>query len=78
MYQKPKYSSVEPPYLMGEIELPERVVVYSLLIGCAPEELKSGQEVELTTVEVREEKREGHRVAILAYAFRPYQKANSE
>lgn len=77
MYQRPKYSTVEPPYLLGEIELPERVVVYSLLIGCAPEELRMGQEVELTTVQVREEERKGERVALLAYAFRPYQKANS-
>jgi uncharacterized OB-fold protein len=77
VYQKPKYSSVEPPYLMGEIELPERVVVYSLLVGCAGEELRMGQEVELTTVQVREEERKGEKVALLAYVFRPCQKANS-
>ncbi len=30
-YQKPKHAVVEPPYLVEEIELPERVVVYLLL-----------------------------------------------
>lgn len=71
VYQKPKYAIVEPPYLMGEIELPEGVVIYSLLTQCSSEELKVGEEMELATVQVREENRESKIVAVLAYAFRP-------
>ncbi len=71
VYQKPKFSSVEPPYLMGEIDLPERVVVYSLLSQSQHEELKIGGEVELVAVKVREEEREGKRVTVMGYAFRP-------
>lgn len=70
-YQKPNYAQVEPPYLIGEIELLEGVVIYSLLTQCSPKELKVGEEMELATIQVREENREGKRVTVLAYAFRP-------
>ena len=71
MYQKPKFAIVEPPYLMGEVDLPEKVVIYSLLTQGRYKELKIGGEVELTAVKVREEEREGKRVAVFGYAFRP-------
>jgi len=71
-YQKPNYAQVEPPYLIGEIELPERVVVYSLLTECSAEELKIGAEMELATVKVRDDEREGKMATVLAYAFRPF------
>ncbi len=71
VYQKPKYAVVEPPYLVGEIELPEKVVVYSLITQCSREELKLGAEMELAAIKVREEEREGIPVTLLAYAFRP-------
>ena len=72
MYQKPKFAIVEPPYLMGEVDLPEKVVIYSLLTRGLHEELKIGGEVELTAVKVREEEREGKRVVVFGYAFRPF------
>ncbi len=71
VYEKPKYAAVEPPYMVGEIELPQRVVVYALLTQCSSEKLKIGAEMELTTVKVREEVQEGKHVTVLAYAFRP-------
>ncbi|MFQ5763342.1 MAG: Zn-ribbon domain-containing OB-fold protein [Rhodospirillales bacterium] len=72
VYQKPKFANVGPPYLMGEVDLPEKVVIYSLLIQSFHGELKIGGEVELTAVKVREEEREGKRVAVFGYAFRPF------
>ena len=75
MYQKPKFAIVEPPYLMGEVDLPEKVVIYSLLTQLTRglhKELKIGGEVELTAVKVREEEREGKRVVVFGYAFRPF------
>ena len=77
VHQKPKFAIVEPPYLMGEVDLPEKVVIYSLLTQLGQltkglhEELKIGGEVELTAVKVREEEREGKRVAVFGYAFKP-------
>lgn len=71
VYQKPKYAVVEPPYVVGEIELPEGVVVYSLLTRCSARELKTGAEMELAAVKVREEERQGEPATVLAYAFMP-------
>lgn len=71
VYQKPKYAAVEPPFLIGEIELPEKVVVYSLLTCSSSAELKIGMMMELAPVKVREEERDGERVTVLVYAFRP-------
>jgi len=71
VHQRPKHAVIEPPYLLGEIELPERVVVYSLVTQCSAGELKTGAEMELVTVKAREEARDGKPVTVLAYAFRP-------
>jgi len=58
--------------MIGEIELPEGAVVYSLLTECSAKELKIEAEMELAMVELREEVREGRSVTLLAYAFRPF------
>jgi len=71
VYQRPKYAVVEPPYLMGEVELPEGVVVYSLLIQCSVKDVKIGTAMELAAVHVREGESEGKPVSVLAYAFKP-------
>ena len=71
MYQKPRYAEVEPPYLVGEIELPEGVLVYSLLTRCSAGRLKIGSEMKLAAIKVREEDQGGKPVAVLAYSFTP-------
>ncbi len=71
VYQKPRYAEVEPPYLMGEIELPEGVLVYSLLTCCSASRLKIGSEMKLAAIKVREELQGGKPVAVLAYSFTP-------
>jgi len=71
VYQKPKYGTVEPPYLMGEIELPEGVLVYSLLTLCSAADIKIGSEMRLAAVKIREEVQGETAVTVLAYSFAP-------
>ena len=73
--QVPPGAIVEAPYVIARIELPEAVLVSSLITDCAPEEVRVGMEVEITPVKVREDE-EGRDV--LAFAFRPVKKPAKE
>ncbi len=70
-HQAPPGAIVQPPYVIGQVELPERVLVHSLLTGCAPEDIRIGMEVEIVPIKVREDA-EGRDV--MAFAFRPLER----
>lgn len=71
VFQKPKHATVEPPYIMGEIELPEGVLVYTLLSQCSAADIKIGSEMKLAPLKIKEEQQGETVVAVLAYSFVP-------
>ena len=56
------------PYLLGYVELPEQVRVEGRLIGCDPESVHIGMEMELTMFPLRHD--EAGR-EVMMYAFQP-------
>ena len=66
--QAPPGAVVQPPYVIAQVELPERVLVYALITDCAPEEARIGMEVEITPMKVGADD-QGRE--IMAFAFRP-------
>jgi uncharacterized OB-fold protein len=60
----------KPPVILGYIDLPEGVRLFSMLTGCKParEALPPGQEMELVFEEIRQDK-DGNQ--IVAFKFRP-------
>ncbi len=56
-------AEIETDKAVVEIELPERVVVYSLLTQCSAGGLKIGSEMKLAAIKVREEVQGGKPVA---------------
>ena len=68
MTRKPKYCRVEPPYILGEVSIPEGLVIYAVIHGTDPEALEIGQPVRLDTVTIdNNEKGE----SVIAYRFTP-------
>ncbi len=63
------YGSViaDPPYITAFVELSGGAFVHTHIVGCGPEEVRIGMEVELDAVETKTPDR-GESVA---YAFRP-------
>lgn len=57
-----------PPFVTGQVELPEKVQVLSLITGIDFEAVKIGTDVELYFWKVREDE-EGNE--LMAFAFRP-------
>ena len=58
------------PYIIGQVKLPEEVVVSSLITDCDLEAVRIGMDVKLYFWKVREDA-EGNEV--IAYAFKPQQ-----
>jgi uncharacterized OB-fold protein len=67
-HQAPPGAIVQPPYLIAQVELPERVLVHALITDCAPEEARIGMEVEITPMKVGADDQGRD---IMAFAFRP-------
>lgn len=67
VHQKPRFAAIEPPYVVGEVETPEGVGVYSVIKGDA-KEMKIGMGMELVTEKIREDE---HGNEIVAYKFKP-------
>jgi uncharacterized OB-fold protein len=59
---------VQSPHIIAQVELPESVLVTSLITGCEPADARVGMEVEIVPMKVQEDE-EGRDV--LAFAFRP-------
>ena len=52
-----------PPYAAAFIELPEGAYVHSAIVGCKPEEVKVGMDVELDFLDIGKEQ--------VVYIFKP-------
>lgn len=74
-HQVPPGAIVEAPYVLGRVELPERVLVSALISDCSPEDARVGLDVEIVPVKVREDD-EGRDV--LAFAYRPVESAKEK
>ena len=70
--QAPPGAIVEAPYVVAQVELPEHVMVGTLVKDCDPESVVVGTEVEIVPVVVRQDE-EGR--DMVAFAFRPVQEA---
>lgn len=68
MTRKPKYCLVEPPYILGEVLIPEGIRIYTVVNSRDVAELKMGQKVELDTVEIKKDE-QGN--SVIAYSFTP-------
>ena len=66
--RKPKYCLVDPPYILGEVSIPEGIVIYAVIHSADPEALEMGQPVRLDTVEIENDEKDG---GIIAYRFAP-------
>ena len=68
--RKPKYCLVEPPYVLGEVSIPEGIVIYAVIKSTDPEALELGQPVRLDTMELEINGKDGK---FIAYRFAPIQ-----
>ena len=68
MTRKPEYALVDTPYVLGEVTLPEGVIVYSVINVDDPEDLVMGQAVRLHTVAI---KKNDSGEPVMAYTFQP-------
>ncbi len=68
MTRKPKYCLIDPPYILGEVSIPEGIVIYSVIHSTDPEALEMGQPVRLDTVEIESDEKGG---SVTAYRFAP-------
>lgn len=66
--QTPPGSLIQAPYALAQVELPEKVIVQSVLSDCDLDSLRIGMEVEMVLEKVKEDD-EGNDV--VAYKFRP-------
>ncbi len=68
MTRKPKYCRVDPPYILGEVSIPEGIVIYAVIHITDPEALEMGQPVKLDTVKIDENETGS---SVIAYGFAP-------
>ena len=63
----------KPPYVVGDVELPEGIRLFSIITNCDPseEELKIGMDLELVIEKFSEDERGND---IVGYMFRPIKK----
>jgi uncharacterized protein len=68
MNRKPEYALIATPYVLGEVTIPEGIIIYSVINEKNVKNLKMGQRVRLDTVEI---KKDDSGNSISAYAFKP-------
>ncbi|MFH1349389.1 MAG: OB-fold domain-containing protein [Pseudomonadota bacterium] len=68
MTRKTKYALIETPYVLGEVKIPEGLLIYTVINTEAPEKLQMGQKVTLDSMEVKKDD-EGN--SVVAYNFEP-------
>lgn len=66
--QTPPGSLIEAPYAIAQVQLPEMVMIGTVLTGCDPDSVHVGMDVEMVLDKVREDS-DGNDV--VAYKFRP-------
>lgn len=67
-HQTPPGAVVQSPHIIAQVELPESVLVTSLITSCEPTDARVGMKVEIIPMKVQEDD-EGRDV--LAFAFQP-------
>ena len=65
---RPRFALVQPPYILGEVLMPEGLRIYSLIDAKDVNELKMGQKAQLGTLEIKKD--EGGNT-VVAYCFVP-------
>jgi len=59
---------LETPFLMGLVDIPEKIIIYSVLTGCEYEDLKVGMPMEMVIEGIKKDS-EGN--VTVGYKFRP-------
>ena len=68
MTRKTKYCLMETPYVLGEVRIPEGILIYTVINTKNPEKLQMGQKVKLDTMEIKKNE-EGS--SVIAFNFAP-------
>ena len=68
MTRKTKYALIETPYVLGEVRIPEGILIYSVIRTEDPEKLQVGQKVQLDAMEIKKDD-DGN--SVMAYIFTP-------
>ena len=68
MTRKQIYCLVDIPYILGEVTIPEGIVIYTMINAKNTEVLKIGQKARLDTIEIKKDE-SGN--SIMAYCYLP-------
>ena len=66
--RKPRYAQVEPPYILGEVLIPEGIRIYTYVNSPSTDDLRVDQGARLKTLEIKKDD-EGN--GVIAYSFAP-------
>ena len=65
---RPRYAEIQPPYILGEILMPEGIRIYSLINTRGLNKLHMGQRARLETLEIKVDDDDN---SVVAYSFAP-------
>ncbi len=68
MARKQNYCLVELPYILGEVMMPEGILIYSVINAKDPKELRMGQKARFGTTEIKKDEKGN---SVMAYWFTP-------
>jgi len=68
MTRKPGYALIETPYILGEVRIPEGILIYTYLKTGNFEKLQMGQKMKLDSIEI---KKDDTGNGVFAYCFTP-------
>lgn len=68
MTRKPGYALIKTPYILGEVRIPEGILIYTFVKTENPEGLRMGQKVELDSLEIKKDETGN---GVYAYCFTP-------
>ena len=63
-----RFAEVQPPYILGEVMMPEGIRIYTLINSRDVNQLKIGQRTKLDTLEIKKDE-DGN--SVIAYSFSP-------
>ena len=65
---RPRFAEVQPPYILGEVLMPEGIRIYTLINSRDLNQLRMGQKARLDTMEIKKDE-DGN--SVVAYSFIP-------
>jgi uncharacterized protein len=68
MTRKQNYCLVETPYILGEVMIPEGILIYTVINAKSVEALYMGQKAKLNTTEIKTDEKGN---SVIAYRFAP-------